>query len=1138
MRRNFALAVLAFALLSAPSAHAAQRSPALAQKLATMGPNETVPVFLEFTSHPELSAYGRRTDGQPVIQALRANADESQARVLDFLRARGLGDRLQSFWINNSILVRVPASMISELESFSEIGLMELDSPVVGDGDPRPTLSSTEWNLPKVRATDVWNTYGLDGTGIVVGSMDTGFDPTHPAIASKWRGGTNSWKDMVNAGPSPYDDHGHGTHTIGTMVGGDGNGPFATDVGVAYNAKFISVKVLAADNSFNSSATVVGGAQWMLDPDGNPATNDFPAVINNSWGFFDLAFQGFHAAVDAWRAVGIIPVFSLGNSGPNASTSGPPGNYDNTIGVGATDISDVIASFSSRGPSPMGAGFPLDQRKPDVSAPGASVLSSVPGGFYQYWYGTSMAAPHVAGTIALMLQAHGNTMSFDEIMQILKTTSVDLGFAGYDFDYGYGRLDAFAAVTAAMAPSAHVTAAATGHDIQLSWNAVGGALHYNIYRSGIPQDPAPLLIGTTTGTAFTDAHRSGRFFYRLKTVSGSGPSPYTNETNATACPWSAPFTGGSDGGTSSPIVADLNGDGHADVALASLSTNTVKVALGNGTGGFGAITSYPAGQRPSGIAVGDWNADGIRDLAVTNNLNLGTVSILLGHGSSGIGDGTFGALVTYPTASRPIGVVSSDFDQDGIADLAVACNGAAVVSILRGNGTGGNGDGTFGAPVNYATSQKPTSIVASDWNADGAVDLAVTANGSARVSVLLGNKSSVKADGTFTVGTPAFCAINPVGLATGDFNGDGMFDLAVACASNPGVVAIMFGRVAGPGESVFADGIEHPAGTLPQGIASLDLNGDGITDLVAADGVTDGPILGLLGTGAGGVGDGGFESTTSFKPGGSPSDLVVADLDGDGSADLATANVVAAASLGTLLGSCDPELNTGLTLVSPNGGQSWAISTTQTISWTKGPGVISVNIDVSRDNGATWRSIATQQIGTSFAWSVTDPQTGTAAARIRVSDSRVSSTDMSDAPFTILPDYRLDVPAGPRADARLAMAVENPSVNGLRVRFSLAPSPSTATLDVVDLSGRRRLAFRRRPRARRAPARLRSRAAARRLPRAHRPGSRASREGRDRALIRGADRLKNERPLSHCRRAAVRSLLAKQRDLPIVEAAP
>src|SRR4029077_20232817 len=130
MRRNFVLAVLAsLVLLSAPSARAAQRSSALAQKLATIGPDETVTLFIEFTSHPDLGAYGRRTDGQAVIQALRVDADESQARVLDFLRARGVGDRLQSFWINNSILASIPASMVSQLESFSEIGLMELDSP-------------------------------------------------------------------------------------------------------------------------------------------------------------------------------------------------------------------------------------------------------------------------------------------------------------------------------------------------------------------------------------------------------------------------------------------------------------------------------------------------------------------------------------------------------------------------------------------------------------------------------------------------------------------------------------------------------------------------------------------------------------------------------------------------------------------------------------------------------------------------------------------------------------------------------------------------------------------------------------------------------------------------------------------------
>jgi subtilisin family serine protease len=144
-----------------------------------------------------------------------------------------------------------------------------------------------------VRADQVWSTYGLDGTGIVVGSMDTGFDPLHPALQGKWRGGANSWRDIVNGSPTPYDDNGHGTHTIGTMVGGDGPGPFTFDVGLAYNARFIAVKVLDAGNAFSSASTVIGGAQWILDPDANPATDDFPDVVNNSWLFNDPTFDGF-----------------------------------------------------------------------------------------------------------------------------------------------------------------------------------------------------------------------------------------------------------------------------------------------------------------------------------------------------------------------------------------------------------------------------------------------------------------------------------------------------------------------------------------------------------------------------------------------------------------------------------------------------------------------------------------------------------------------------------------------------------------------------------------------------------------------------------------------------------------------------
>jgi bacillopeptidase F len=241
------------------------------------------------------------------------------------------------------------------------------------------------------------------------------------------------------------------------MVGGDGPGPAVDDIGVAYGATFISAKVLDQNNSFSSGSIVVAGAQWMLDPDGDPATDDFPSVINNSWFFFAQTYDGFHSTVAAWRAAGIVPVFCIGNSGPGASTTRVPASYENALGVGATTSTDVIASFSSRGPSPLGPAWPADQRKPDLSAPGQLVRSSVPGGAYQNWSGTSMAAPHVAGTVALMLEADPS-LDHATIRSNLLETAVDLGAAGYDFEYGYGRLDAFAAtgvvVTGVEEPSA------------------------------------------------------------------------------------------------------------------------------------------------------------------------------------------------------------------------------------------------------------------------------------------------------------------------------------------------------------------------------------------------------------------------------------------------------------------------------------------------------------------------------------------------------------------------------------------------------------------------------------------------------------------------------------------------------------
>jgi subtilisin family serine protease len=443
-------------LLEPTVAAASALSREVEARLRDSKPGETISVVVTMAEHVDLSRYTQgRTSASALIHDLKETARLSQAPILAWLATDGLRERAQSFWITNCLVLEATPDRIRALVALPGIQSIEMDTGGGADGEVESGVqeTATDWNLNLIRIPAVWSTFGLDGTGIVVGSMDTGIDINHPALVGKWRGGTNSWRDIINNLPNPYDDHGHGSHTIGTMVGGDGPGPFTEDIGIAYGARVISAKVLDSNNSFSSSSIVIAGAQWMLDPDGNSQTNDFPHVINNSWFFNSQTFTGFYSAVAAWRAAGIIPVGIVANFGPGTATTRPPGNYNNIMGVAATTISDQVASYSSRGPSPSGASFPLDLRKPDFAAPGDFVRSSLPGGGYASWQGTSMAAPHVAGCAALMLQANP-ALGYDDINLVIQFSAVDVAAPGYDFDSGYGRLDAFAAVEFIAVPLA------------------------------------------------------------------------------------------------------------------------------------------------------------------------------------------------------------------------------------------------------------------------------------------------------------------------------------------------------------------------------------------------------------------------------------------------------------------------------------------------------------------------------------------------------------------------------------------------------------------------------------------------------------------------------------------------------------
>jgi len=221
---------------------------------------------------------------------------------------------------------------------------------------------------------------------------------------------------------------------MGVMVGDDSSG---TAIGVAPQARWIAARIFNSQGSA-SVADIHAGFQWLLDPDGVPGTPDTPHVVNSSWTFespgCDLEFQ---LDLISLRAAGILPIFAAGNAGPGGGTSFSPSNNPSAFAVGATNNSDTMYTGSSRGPSACGEAQTVF---PEVVAPGVSIRSSDLFGLYTEATGTSLAAPHVAGGLALLLSAYPNLTAAEQEAALLNSV-VDLGPAGPDNDFGYGRLD-------------------------------------------------------------------------------------------------------------------------------------------------------------------------------------------------------------------------------------------------------------------------------------------------------------------------------------------------------------------------------------------------------------------------------------------------------------------------------------------------------------------------------------------------------------------------------------------------------------------------------------------------------------------------------------------------------------------------
>ncbi|MFW6064758.1 MAG: GLUG motif-containing protein [Candidatus Natronoplasma sp.] len=431
---------------------------------------------------------------------LKDHTERKQSEVIDFLN-RGNGEVINTFWIANAILAEVEVRALDELRDFEQIwkvhenfeiniqGVENLDStdpqieekaemferPYEFDDEITQEIQKIDfdttdsssndvtWGLDRINVTEVWD-QGPDGSGVRVAVSDTGVDMNHPDLEGKmvtvdennphYPGG---WIEFDRNGEivedsTPHDTHGHGTHTLGTVLGGNESG---THIGVAPGAKLMHA--LAMPDGGGSLGQLLAGMEWKVEPHDRKGVplhekyggqvEDYRAhIASMSWGV-EGYFPGFEEPIMNMMNAGVVPVVSIGNSGEG--TVGSPGAIYEAFGIGASNKYDDIANFSSGAiVEDDRADTPDEYVKPDFAAPGVEVKSSVPGGEWETYSGTSMAAPHIAGTIALMLHPR---LSIGEVYDKLKE-SAEYSEAGDDLGeekntrYGHGIINAEEAV--------------------------------------------------------------------------------------------------------------------------------------------------------------------------------------------------------------------------------------------------------------------------------------------------------------------------------------------------------------------------------------------------------------------------------------------------------------------------------------------------------------------------------------------------------------------------------------------------------------------------------------------------------------------------------------------------------------------
>ena len=432
--------------------------------------------------------------GNYVFHKLKQNAAATQKNILNILNTAQAPH--QAFSIINAVQVKGDLQLLKTLAQLPEVGQLTTNSPVKLEKLAEKNHTNTrdpediEWGIKMINADVVWEK-GYRGQNTIIGGQDTGYEWTHPALVNTYRGNVGStpdhnynWHDAIHEisllhndsivlptnnpcgldVPFPCDDNSHGTHTMGTMVGEAEE----NQIGVAPGAQWIACRNM--ERGWGKPSTYIECFEWFMAPtdlnNENPDPTKAPHAIANSWscptseGCDSTNWHIMEMVVNNLKASGVVVVVSAGNSGSQGcgSVRTPAAIFEASFSVGATAQNDSIAGFSSRGPVTVnGSGI----RKPNVSAPGVAVRSSIRNDNYATFSGTSMSGPHTAGMVALMISANPNLAGHVEAIEsIIEQTAVpkfdeqDCGGISSQQSpnniYGYGRIDALAAVNAAL----------------------------------------------------------------------------------------------------------------------------------------------------------------------------------------------------------------------------------------------------------------------------------------------------------------------------------------------------------------------------------------------------------------------------------------------------------------------------------------------------------------------------------------------------------------------------------------------------------------------------------------------------------------------------------------------------------------